>query len=128
MLSGMRYVLVVLGVLTSFLLPMPVGAEGWQGALIAVIDYVAWRGMIVFVLAAALVVLAVPRATMGLFAIAGGMGILFGVGRLDLVMVGSGLWAFLLAGLTWLTLRVEQWQQTRRTRGATTRGALQATA
>ena len=124
----MRYALLLLGCLTAFLLPTPYGAEGTQGRLIAVIDEFAWRGMVVLVLAAALVVLAMPRATMALFAVAGVAGLLFGVGRLDLVLVGSGLWAFLLTGLTWLILRVEQWQETRRTRQIGARGSLQAAA
>jgi hypothetical protein len=109
----MRYALLLLGCLTSFLLPTPFGAEGTQGQLIAMIDGLAWRGMVVLVLAAALVVFAMPRVTMGLFAIAGVVGLLFGVGRLDLVLVGSGVWAFLLAGLTWLILRAEQWRRSR---------------
>jgi hypothetical protein len=124
----MRYALLLLGCLTAFLLPTPYGAEGTQGRLIAVIDEFAWRGMVVLILAAALVVFAMPRATMALFALAGVAGLLFGVGRLDLVLAGSGLWAVLLAGLTWLMLRVEQWQQTRSASRIGTRGSLQAAA
>jgi hypothetical protein len=116
MLADMRYALLLLGCLTAFLLPTPYGAEGTQGRLIALIDEFAWRGMVVLVLAAALVVFAVPRVTMALFAMAGLAGLLFGVGRLDLVLAGSGLWAFLLAGLTWFTIRVEQWRRSRGSR------------
>ena len=128
MLTGMRYALLLLGCLTAFLLPTPYGAEGTQGRLIAVIDEFAWRGMVVLVLAAALVVFAMPRATMALFATAGVAGLLFGVGRLDLVLAGSGLWALLLTGLTWFVLRIERWQQARRTRRTIVRGTLQAAA
>jgi len=114
MLIGMRYVLLLLGVLTAFFMPRPLGAMGAQGQLIATIDKFAWLCMIVLVLAAALVVLAVPQATMGLFAAAGGIGILFGVGRLDLILAGSGAWMLFLAGLTWLCLKIEHWRRARR--------------
>ena len=87
---------------------------GAQGQLIATIDKFAWLCMIVLVLAAALVVLAMPQATMVLFAAAGGTGLLFGIGRLDLVLAGSGAWMLFLAGLTWLSLRIECWRRTRR--------------
>ena len=114
MLAGMRYALLLLGVLTAFFMPRPLGAMGAQGQLIATIDKFAWLCMIVLVLAAALVVLAVPQATMGLFAAAGGTGILFGMGRLDLILAGSGAWMLFLAGLTWLFLRIEHWRRVRR--------------
>jgi hypothetical protein len=84
--------------------------------------------MVVLVLAAALVVLAMPRATLGLFAAAGGTGLLFGIGRLDLVLAGSGIWMLLLAGLTWLALRLEHWRRTRRTRTFPARADLQTAA
>ncbi|HEX3301946.1 MAG TPA: hypothetical protein VHR64_03635 [Thermomicrobiales bacterium] len=114
MLVGMRYVLLLLGVLTAFFMPRPLGAMGAQGQLIATIDKFAWLCMIVLVLAAALVVLAMPQATMALFAAAGGTGLLFGIGRLDLVLAGSGAWMLFLAGLTWLFRRIECWRRTRR--------------
>jgi hypothetical protein len=81
--------------------------------------------MIVLVLSAALVVLAMPEATMGLFAAAGGTGILFGIGRLDLVLASSGAWMLFLAGLTWLVLRIEHWRRARRTGSLPTRADLQ---
>ena len=115
MLVGMRYVLLLLGVLTAFFMPRPLGAMGAQGQLIATIDRFAWLCMIVLVLSAALVVLAMPEATMGLFAAAGGTGLLFGIGRLDLVLAGSGAWMLFLGGLTWLFLRIEHWRLARRT-------------
>jgi len=101
---------------------------GAQGQLIATIDRFAWLCMVVLVLAAALVVLAMPRATLGLFAAAGGTGLLFGIGRLDLVLAGSGIWMLLLAGLTWLALRLEHWRRTRRTRTFPARADLQTAA
>ena len=114
MLAGMRYVLLLLAVLTAFFMPMPLGAMGAQGQLIATIDRFAWLCMVVLVLAAALVVLAIPRRRWRLFAAAGATGILFGIGRLDLVLAGSGIWMLLLAGLTWLFLRLEHLAPTRR--------------
>ncbi len=128
MLAGMRYVLLLLAVLTAFFMPMPLGAMGAQGQLIATIDRFAWLCMVVLVLAAALVVLAMPRATLGLLAAAGATGILFGIGRLDLVLAGSGIWMLLLAGLTWLFLRLEHWRRTRRTRTFPARADLQTAA
>ena len=79
---------------------------GAQGQLIATIDRFAWLCMIVLVLSAALVVLAMPEATMGLLPRPGDRHPLRNrparsrPGRLR-------CWMLLLAGLTWLFLRIE---------------------
>ena len=107
MLAGMRYVLLLLGVLTAFFMPRPLGAMGAQGQLIATIDRFAWLCMIVLAFRRPLVVLAMPEATMGLSSASAGSASSWDR-RLDPVLAGSGAWMLFLAGLTSLCYRMEK--------------------
>lgn len=105
----MRYLLLLAGVLTAFFLPAPVTGAHGRGRLIDSIDTFAWSSIVMLVLAASLLATPAPQASTRLFAAGGVTGVLFGVGTLNAVLLGSGIWVLFLAGLSCLRRRHFAW-------------------
>ena len=99
----MRYLQFVAGVLTSLFLPAPVNSATGRTRLLDSLDTFAWSAIIVLVLAGALLATGAPRASMRLYALGGAVGVIFGVGTLNAILLGSGLWIWVLAGLAFLS-------------------------
>ncbi len=103
----MRYVLFVVGVCSSFVMPAPLyGYYAVDGSATVVHDIVAVVALVVLslVLGASLVSLIFPRASFWLFTGGGTLAMLVGIGTLQPFMVVCGAWALLLAGLCYAGL------------------------
>jgi hypothetical protein len=100
--KAVRYLQFVAGVMTSFFLPAPVNSATGRTRLLDSLDTFAWSTIIVLVLAGALLATGAPRASMRLYALGGAIGVIFGVGTLNAILLGSGLWISFLAALAFI--------------------------
>lgn len=112
----MRYVLFVVGVCSSFVMPAPLhGYYEVDGSATVVHDIVAIAALVVLslVLGGSLVSLMFPRATFWSFVGGGSLAVLVGIGTLQPFMIICGAWALLLAGLCWLGIWLDGRQRGR---------------
>jgi hypothetical protein len=103
-----RHLQFFLGVMTVLFLPVPLVDGAGAGSIIEDFDRLAWTAMIVLIMTGSLVATAMPRATLRLFGSAGAIGVLFGIGTLTPMLVSSGIWTLLLAGIGLLDRRTRR--------------------